>query len=261
MSTAPSDEFFVGYLRATPPGIARTLRRALVVCAVAFLLPAAWGLLQFAPGGRWDSRATERTGTLLVHPYPMLIATDGKDSRATLLVNPGKCGAGTPGYCGPLPPAAPDYSAFAALDGQSVSVRGTLLSRDGHSMIELESGIASVRPLSAPSARPVWSTESPITIRGRLVDPKCYMGAMRPADGQTHRACAARCIAGGIPPMLVAPGEPNPRYLVLSDTDGAPAAFRPGFLDLVGDTVEIRGRVRSIANAEFLAIDDIRRAD
>ena len=42
------------------------------------------------------------------------------------------------------------------------------------------------------------------SIKGEIVDSKCYFGAMRPGFGKTHRACAVRCISGGIPPVLAA---------------------------------------------------------
>ena len=38
-----------------------------------------------------------------------------------------------------------------------------------------------------------------VTLKGEIIDPKCYLGAMKPGGGKTHKACAMRCIAGGIP--------------------------------------------------------------
>lgn len=41
------------------------------------------------------------------------------------------------------------------------------------------------------------------TLQGEIVDSKCYLGVMRPGNTKTHRACAVRCIAGGVPPVLL----------------------------------------------------------
>jgi len=41
-----------------------------------------------------------------------------------------------------------------------------------------------------------------VDIKGEIVDPKCYFGAMNPGEGKTHLGCAARCLSGGIVPLL-----------------------------------------------------------
>jgi len=38
------------------------------------------------------------------------------------------------------------------------------------------------------------------TLRGEVIDPKCYIGAMKPGGGKTHKACA-ECFS--IRPLLV----------------------------------------------------------
>ena len=42
-----------------------------------------------------------------------------------------------------------------------------------------------------------------VMLRGEIVDSKCYLGVMNPGEGTVHRDCAARCLSGGLPPMLV----------------------------------------------------------
>ena len=34
------------------------------------------------------------------------------------------------------------------------------------------------------------------------MDGKCYLGAMKPGDGQGHRSCAVLCLRGHLPPMI-----------------------------------------------------------
>jgi hypothetical protein len=41
------------------------------------------------------------------------------------------------------------------------------------------------------------------TLIGEIVDSKCYLGVMNPGALIPHRACAIRCISGGIPPVLL----------------------------------------------------------
>ena len=80
------------------------------------------------------------------------------------------------------------------------------------------------------------------TLRGEIVDIKCYLGVMKPAHGKPHRSCAARCISGGIPPALVVKdrdGDTN--HLLLVSADGR--TVNREVLPLVAEPVEITGRV------------------
>jgi hypothetical protein len=42
------------------------------------------------------------------------------------------------------------------------------------------------------------------TLVGEIVDSKCYLGIMNPGETNPHRECAALCIGGGIPPLIIA---------------------------------------------------------
>jgi hypothetical protein len=80
------------------------------------------------------------------------------------------------------------------------------------------------------------------TLRGEIVDSKCYLGVMNPGEFKTHKACAIRCISGGIPPVLVVrtPGA-APQHYLLVDGDGG--AVNRRVLDHVAEPLEITGRV------------------
>lgn len=41
------------------------------------------------------------------------------------------------------------------------------------------------------------------TLKGEIVDSKCYLGVMNPGNLKAHRACAINCIQGGVPPVLL----------------------------------------------------------
>ena len=62
------------------------------------------------------------------------------------------------------------------------------------------------------------------------------------AQGKPHRSCAARCISGGIPPvLLVKDPDGNSNHLLLVSADGR--TVNQQVLPLVAEPVEITGRV------------------
>jgi len=80
------------------------------------------------------------------------------------------------------------------------------------------------------------------TLIGEIVDSKCYFGVMNPGQLATHRACAIRCISGGIPPvLLVRRSNGAAFYFLLVSRDGKPV--NKAVLDLVAESVEITGEV------------------
>src|SRR6266513_1903853 len=80
------------------------------------------------------------------------------------------------------------------------------------------------------------------TLVGEIVDSKCYLGVMNPGQLTTHRACAIRCISGGIPPVLLVRQKDGPAiYLLLVSADGKPVNRQ--VLNMVAEPVEITGDV------------------
>ena len=151
--------------------------------------------------------------------------------------------------------------AVRGLDGRRVRLAGHLIHRDDHTMIQLAAGsIEAIEGL--PSPRPEgggaggeWMEDlGTHTFRGEIVDSKCFLGVMKPGNLKPHRACAARCISGGIPPLLlIRDAEGNANYLLLATEDGG--TVNGAVLDMIAEPVEITGRL--------LRYDDLRvlRAD
>ncbi|MEL6188060.1 MAG: hypothetical protein AAFU79_25840, partial [Myxococcota bacterium] len=204
-------EFFVGYAD-TPP---RTKRFALIAGAVLLVVVVAaglgWALTQRRAGtATWDiTTVVERQGILQVSPYGMLHTRDASGGwTTTLLVEDGKLGL---------------RAQASSLDGRSVKVRGTLLGRAGEEMLAL---VPSADAVLGVSARPTEVAPrvdgGEITLVGRVVDSKCFLGAMKPGDGSGHRPCAELCLKGGIPPVLVTEDPAHP-YVLLAAADGGPA--------------------------------------
>ena len=137
-------------------------------------------------------------------------------------------------------------------EGRIVRARGTRISRDGREMLELASGPTAVAVIhegreaehrEAPPMERVW-------LRGRIVDAKCYLGAMKPGDGKTHRGCAVRCIEGGIPPVLVVPAAGGPRYYLLSMGERTASV-----VPFVGDDVEVEGDAEAEGDLRVLRVE------
>ncbi len=208
------DEFYVGWAQRAPAGIARFVRARV---SALLLLAAALAALLVVSQQDFDDAYFEfgKTrifeGWIATDPYPQLrverpgSVDSGPGVSRYLLVGFGKAGAG---------------ARVAGLDGRRVRVEGTLVYRDDATMIELVDGPPEV--LDGPEPPP-GAPESlgRMSFRGEIVDSKCYLGVMKPGRLKPHRACAARCISGGVPPvLLVRDALGNASYLLLAGADG-----------------------------------------
>jgi hypothetical protein len=257
MPTDQDDPFFIGWLPAPAAHrrLLRPLAAGLLLGAVAVAAVAALG--QRDPGpGHWDAgRLHSFDGWLVTRPYALLWVP-GAPGRTFLLVEEGKFGA--------LPRAEPLTRGWP--DGRPVRATGTVLDRDGRWMLELAAGPEGLRPLTAEEARalpPVTqptTTAEDVTLAGEIIDPKCYLGAMRPGGGKTHKACAMLCISGGVPPMLVTrdAGDREANYLLTTAADGPANDL---VLPFVGEPIRITGRLERRGDLLLLRIeaDGLRR--
>jgi hypothetical protein len=241
------DEFFIGWL-AMPTGYARLLRvvtPALLLAAagVAAILP----LWQQSPGtGAWDSdEVVTVEGILQAEPYAMLHGASLE--RTILLVEAGKFGAA---------------SRARPLAGRFVRATGTFLHREGRWMLELSADETALQAVERPeTAAPVWPKSQPagrsIVLTGEVIDPKCYLGGMRPGGGKTHKACAMLCISGGIPPMLAVRQNDRETFYLLTLADGS--AANAHVLPFVGDLVEVQGERTLVGELPVLRMSNIHR--
>jgi hypothetical protein len=229
LTVQPTDEFYVGYAERAPAGTARLVRRVVVAAAAATLLAAAvsaW-VQERLPTGVFEF-GTYRSfeGVLYETPVPLLRITGplpGPPASAILLAGPGKRG---------LPAFARGHH------GRKVRFRGTLVYRENATLIEMNDP-ESFEDLGGPlelERRTRAEVVGQVILAGELVDPKCFLGVMRPATGKVHRACAVRCLDGGIPPGLLVGGT----VLILVGSEDRPLEFDPQW---AGRRVEVQGKL------------------
>lgn len=226
-SAAP---FFVGYQKIMPAPIAVFLRPCVagLMCLVPLM-----GVLLALPqhpfgAGRFEYESPrEFEGVLLADAVPTLLLArpDGDVSRYFL------CAPGKHGAAALLPTSS---------SAQRVALKGTLIERDGQHMLEIVPGTVVVKPGDAASGNEERLGE--FSLVGEIVDSKCYLGVMKPGNLKPHKACAIRCISGGVPPvLLVRDREGSALYLLLEGADGR--AINEDVLPFVAEPVEIAGRV------------------
>jgi hypothetical protein len=208
-----SDEFYIGYQKQAPPGMAGMIRRtalsvAVACVAVAILVaaiqrPQEDGAFEFGVSKSFE-------GVLYESPLPMIhVTTPTEGATELLLVGFGKQGM-------------PAFS--RGNGGKKVRFTGSLIYRDAMTMIEMNDP-ESFEVLGDPNPNEHRADSISLgsaTITGELVDTKCFFGVMRPGTGKVHRACAINCLKGGVPPGLLVRGEKGTgTVIMLAGADGA----------------------------------------
>ncbi len=244
-----NEEFYIGWQHHAPPGVRAYSRKIVVfLLLTALALPLALTLAQRTIGVAVFEWGTVKTfsGILEASPYPhLLVLRPGQAEGAFsvyYLVAPFKFGV--------------KPEAIAALDGKPVTLKGTLIYRGNQTMVEVQPD--SIKPSPGPpAAQPLLHISGfsfPATLVGEIVDSKCYLGVMNPGRLAPHRACAVRCISGGIPPvLLVRQQDGPPLYFLLVSSDGHPV--NKEVLDMVAQPLEITGQVTRQAGLLILRAD------
>ncbi|NBU27233.1 MAG: hypothetical protein EBS42_03185 [Caulobacteraceae bacterium] len=235
LNLGPRGDLFVGW---ADPGLAT--RRNLLLTGLGLAVAggaaaAIAGPLGFAPGaGRWDPSAIKSwSGLLILDPYPTLVWRDDSGAdQAALLGCPDKCGVRA------------QVEQFA---DRAVTIRGSLIERSGLKMIAATLEPGWIKPQGAETASPAAAAPTPlgtVDLQGELMDAKCWLGAMRPGEGLTHRSCAILCVRMGLPLLFVAgPPGGRRRAFVAVDQNGAP--FDESVLPFVADPVRVSGQALS----------------
>ncbi len=247
-----NDEFYIGYLPSAPPGLARRAKRVVLTLIFLGASSVVWLAASQAarPAGTFEF-GTVRTfeGVLIERPIPMLRVSppEGLEGEASPLVLVGFGKGGLPEFA-------------RGHHGAQVRFRGTLVIQGANAMIELNDPESFEVITPAAAGDPTGEILSlNVTVTGELVDTKCYFGVMRPATGKVHRACAVRCLSGGVPPgLLVRDDIGGSAVFLLAGTDGAPldydvewaalAVTARGALELHGELPVLRVRSLELAH-------------
>lgn len=244
-----NDEFYIGWEAKAAPGIGKTVRRAVVaVLILALLVPVVLAVSQRMIGVsvfEWGNHKTFN-GVLQAAPYPHL-----------LVARPGN--AGSQQQCSTYYLVAPwkfglKPEDIATFDGKSVTLQGTLIYRGNQTMIEVQPGTIRTTNSADAAALPPTIALGKQTLIGEIVDSKCFLGVMNPGQLTPHRACAIRCISGGVPPvLLVRQKDGQAIYLLVVSAEGKPVNKQ--VLDMVAEPVEITGEVERQGELLILRAD------
>ena len=233
-SSPPNDEFYIGYAKL-PSGVKKFLLKfipLLVVGAVVFggVLPLIHN--QYNPGTFAPVKDLE--GFLIAEPVPQLAVPRPGDTAS---------GANYSRYIlSGLAKTAPPAKAMEHV-GKWVKLSGAAVFRNNTTLIATRSAEPIETPDNFPSPPGEGESLGEFSLKGEILDAKCYLGAMKPGHTKVHRGCAIRCISGGVPPIFITRDRANndPLYLVLADEMGK--AVNSRVLDKVGDPVQITGQV------------------
>ena len=240
-----SNDFYVGYLPSAPAALARRTLHVVIALIVCSLLLAA--LIVFSQSGFGHGvfeygKEREFRGVIEAAPYPVLaVERPGDGHSRYLLSRVGKHGA---------------LALVQKFVAHAVKLRGTLVYRDGLTMIEIADGGVQLDEAAVVPAAETERSQGAVTLTGEIVDSKCYLGVMKPGNTKAHRDCAVRCISGGIPPvLLVRDAHGNASYYLLVGKEGE--SLNDAVLDLVAESIEVSGELRSCGELMSLRADPL----
>lgn len=241
-----SEDFYIGYLPKMSKNLAKVVKTFVILAllaatGLAFVLwiaqkPFAKSVFEFGTIRNFE-------GTIQARPIPFLLIekTEKNNGLPTYqrfpLVAEGKHGV--------------EANFF---DGRRVHLKGTLIYRDDLQMIEVVSD--SIEKSSALVNQIEEKSEflGKFTLKGEIVDSKCYLGVMNPGQSKPHRDCAVACLRGGIPPLfIVKDSAENTSELWLLSQNGE--SVNQAILDFVAEPIEIEGEVSRLGDQLFFKIN------
>ncbi|HMN90528.1 MAG TPA: hypothetical protein PKD70_13315 [Saprospiraceae bacterium] len=239
------EEFYIGWQDKAPMLYAQKTRQLLWMVLLLVIGVSALLVLNQKPFSASTFEITKlRTleGILIKSPIPCLKVPIGIDHKGiqqfqrVLLIGFGKKSA--------IPTLdAIEKAQKQILDGKPVKLEGKLIYFDGTLAMELTEGLNTFKGVSDIKDTPsIQQALGMVTLRGEILDPKCYLGVMRPGEGKPHRSCAIRCILGGIPPFFkAATKDDNRQYFFILDANGH--TWHQEIAHYVADEVQLCGMV------------------
>jgi len=247
-----NEEFYVGYSDKVGQHTKKKLKQFVAIAVGLLLL----GSLLFsffqqpAANSSFDfGNPTKISGTYHESPYPMLkVPLAEGEFKEIVLLGFGKSGAN--------PYLDEAKEKYGSLIGKTLAIEGQLIYYNGKTLLEIDDS----QKITVTGSGSLWEVNSggDVTLEGEIVDPKCYFGVMKPGYGKIHRSCAALCIAGGIPPVLVSKTETGEEdYFLLVDVKGKP--IHKDIIPYIGQPIAVQGEVAAIGDWKLLhiAVDGI----
>ncbi|MEM1324925.1 MAG: hypothetical protein AAGI23_03170 [Bacteroidota bacterium] len=233
-------DFFIGWQSEMPSSSKRLIRILLFTCGIGFLA-LAFTLVKFSKpfnDHRFElGMLKEFTGTFYAHPFPVLVLDEGQSpiagSNEALLVGYGKNGAMT--FVRPVEQEKGD------LQGKRLKISGTLIYGDGKVLIELSQKEKSILSIEGEQQDAIVRDLGQARINGEILDPKCWFGVMKPAEGKVHKSCAIRCISGGIPPVVIERTDAGNEYYLLLGANGE--SINEQVLPFVAEQITAEGTI------------------
>lgn len=239
------DEFYINYA-PVPSSYKRFLIQfipLLVLGAVLFGLVLPGWHNQFNPGK--INGSVELEGLLVGEPVPHLIVP-----------RPGDVSSSVPFsryILSGLGKTSPSPSVLKQI-GKWVKLKGTIVSRNHVSVIAVRSAKAIAAPENVTLNPDRNTSLGEYSLTGEILDGKCYPGIMKPGQSKTHKACAIRCISGGVPAVFRVENNRNDvMYFLLADEQGQ--AVNDRILNLVADPIRITGKVMQYDDMFVLQAD------
>jgi len=233
-------EFYIGWMSKAPPGFAKHVKKVLLILFPAALIVAyllSTSQKKFSTANFDFGKLTEVKGIYYNNPVPMLKVFDKNNLSITIpLVGYGKHGAETAIM-------ELEKEKGVSLNGKEVTLKGTLIYGDGKILLQVDKNDNPIVNVGAESTVLLQQKDlGTQTIRGEIVDPKCYFGVMKPGEGKVHRDCAIRCILGGVPPVLHVQNEKGEsNYYLIIGPNGE--KINEAVQDIVAEPVSIEARV------------------
>src|SRR6187455_1623395 len=230
--------FYIGWMAKAPVNFA--IKRVLLILfpvalIIAFLLSTSQK--KFSTAIFEYGKLTEVKGIYYNSPVPMLKVFDKNNLSISIpLVGYGKHGAETAIM-------ELEKEKGITLNGKEVTLKGTLIYGDGKTLLQVDKNDNPIVNIGAESTVQLQQKDlGNQTIRGEIVDPKCYFGVMKPGEGKVHRDCAIRCILGGIPPVLHVQNEKGEsNYYLIVGPNGE--KINEAVQDLIAEPVSIEAKV------------------
>lgn len=248
------ESFYIGYQPEAPPEYKKFGRLLIAVLAVIVYVAVSWMVSNqsaFSNAIFNHQSFTTVEGSLQLSPFAAIKTFYGKDLygnpvlKTIPLVNYGKFGAD------PIIQSVADAN-NGQLNNLWVTLRGHLIFHHGTTIMELtekEKSVLKVEKVSPKKRAALGETSTTeldtVTLHGQIIDPKCYLGAMKPGEGKPHSDCAVRCIAGGIQPLLLIRDKKGQEtFFVLRGKEGQP--INNSLLSFIGFPVAVKGSLSRV---------------